>query len=88
MQSRYGEANKNTRAAQEKVNGFNRLNRNRQPFMEHLASLEGTHEVIADAQYIDAPGGAHSHMAMIQHRVTTFNIKKPLSVVHFDEKGK
>ena len=88
MQEKYGDANKNTISAQEKVNAFNRLRRNRQPLMEHLALLEGTHEVIADAQYIDAPGGAHSHMAMIEHRVTTFNENKPLPVVHFDEKGK
>ena len=88
MVEKYGQHHKYVKPAQEKLDAYSRLRRNRQTFMEHLAMLEAIHTVVADAQYLDVPSVANSHMLMIQHRLTTFNRQAPLSVLHHNEDGK
>jgi len=85
---KYPATNENVKSAENKVDHLNRLSRNRNALMEHLALLDGIHSVILDAQYLHTPGGAHSHMLMLKERMTTFNKARPLSVLHYGEDGK
>lgn len=87
VEKEHGPTHKYTRSAQDKVDSFNRLRASKQALMEHCALLKGTHEVIADAQYLDASAGAHTHMLMIEQRATTFNKAQPLSVMNYNEDG-
>ncbi len=88
MVNKYGAESRQAKAAAVKVDALKRLNRNRQALMEHLALLQGVHSVIADAQYLHVPAGAHSHMLMISERLSTFNTVKPLSVKQYTDDGK
>ena len=87
-EDQYGGSHKYTVAAQERVDACTRIRGNRVALMEHYALLQGTQEIIADAQYLDSPAGAHTHMAMIKHRLTTFNKAEPLSVLMYNEEGR
>lgn len=87
-EDQYGAHHKYTVAAQERVDACTRMRGNRLAFMEHYALLQGTQEIIADAQYLDSPAGAHTHMLMISHRLTTFNKAAPLSVMMYNEDGR